>query len=371
MATAPEVLKPEADLKQHSASLEKKELASDVLASIGAAQVQARYAMALKQPRDWNVVRRKVLNDCERPFFADAALYRKPIGSSSVTGLSIRFAEAAQRAMGNIMPERLIIFDDVSKRIVRLAITDLEANVTHYKDIILEKTIERREKKGRNVLGQRLNSKGEVVYIVEATEDDLLTKEAAISSKIERQLTLKILPADIQEEALDVIRETQRQRDKADPQAAKNRVIDAFDDLGVRVADLKEFLGTDSLDSIQPKDLADLRAIYTAIHEGETNWREVMDARRAARGQKTEGDKPSASSAAAKAKEAAKTAAAGVSNKDKEPSESDPSQGARDAEKSSETSAQEAGRATSAAADTKPSTQTQAKSEQQGGDENW
>jgi hypothetical protein len=100
------------------------------------------------------------------------------------------------------MPERLMIYDDATKRIVRMAITDLEANVTHFKDIVLEKTVERKDKKGRAVLSQRMNSYGDVVYLVEATEDELLTKEAAITSKIERMLTLKILPADIQEEAI-------------------------------------------------------------------------------------------------------------------------------------------------------------------------
>jgi hypothetical protein len=318
-----------ADTKQ-SAALEKRELASDVLAAQGRAQVQARYLVARQNPRDWDQVRQRLLRDCDRPFFADAALYSKPMGNSKVTGLSIRFAEAAQRAMGNIMPERLMIYDDATKRIVRMAITDLEANVTHFKDIVLEKTVERKDKKGRAVLSQRMNSYGDVVYLVEATEDELLTKEAAITSKIERMLTLKILPADIQEEAIDAVRNTQRKRDKEDPQAAKNKLIDAFDELGVRVPDLKAFLGADSLDNLQPKDLEQLRAVYTAIKEGETNWREVMEQRNAARGTKapeagaqpTTGNKAKAAAARAAAnREAAKPR---TQTEFQEPSAADP-----------------------------------------------
>ena len=295
------------ELSQQPMALEKRELASDVLASMARAQVQARYIVAQGRPRDWDVVRQRILKDCERPSFAETAWYRKPQGNGTVDGLSIRFAESAQRAMGNLMPERPVIYDDATKRIVRVTMTDLESNVTHFKDLILEKTVERKNSKGRKVLAQRLNSYGEAVYIVEATEDELLTKESAISSKIERQLTLKILPGDIQDEAKRAIRETLNKADKADPNAAKNRIVDAFDDLGVRVNDLKAFLGVDTLDAIQPNDIKQLREIYTAIKEGETNWREVIEARNEARGTKA-GEQPATGTSgksADKVKEAA------------------------------------------------------------------
>jgi len=271
---------------QKTAPQGEHETAGQVLAEQAKALVQARYIIALQRQRDWDQVRQRILRDCERPSFAEVAVYKKPIGSSSVSGLSVRFAEAAQRAIGNIMPERTIVFDDATRRIVRLGLTDLEANVTHYKDLILEKTVERRNAKGRNVLTQRMNSSGEMVYVVEATEDELLTKEASISAKIERQLTLKILPGDIQDEALRAIRHTQEKADKADPDAAKKRLIDAFEDLGIRVPDLKAFLGAESLDALQPSDLKQLREVYTAVKEGETTWRDVMEQRATARGTK-------------------------------------------------------------------------------------
>jgi hypothetical protein len=268
------------------AALEQHETAGQVLAEQAKALVQARYIMAVQRPRDWDLVRQKILKDCERPGFAEAATYKKPIGRGTVSGLSIRFAESARRSMGNIEINRTIVYDDATKRVVRLSVTDLESNNPDYKDITLEKTVERRDNKGRRTLAQRLNSTGEMVYLVEATEDELLTKESAISSKIERQLTLKILPGDIQDEALRTIRHTQEKADKADPDAAKKRLVDAFEDLGIRVPDLKAFLGDVSLDAIQPSDLKQLREVYTAIKEGETTWRDVMEQRATARGGK-------------------------------------------------------------------------------------
>jgi hypothetical protein len=278
------------ELQQQPQITEKRELASDVLAAQARAHVQARYIVANTPAnrRDWDHVRQRILKDCDRSSFAETAIFKKPMGGSTVTGLSIRFAEAAQRAMGNLMPERTIVYDDAQKRIIRIAMTDLESNVTHYKDLIIDKTVERKSPKGRTVISQRINSYGEPVYIVEATEDELLTKESSISSKVERQLTLKILPGDIQDEALRAIRHTQDKADKADPDASKKRLVDSFEDLGIRVPDLKLFLGVDSLDSLQPADLKQLREIYTAIKEGETNWREMMEQREAARGKKAE-----------------------------------------------------------------------------------
>jgi hypothetical protein len=265
-------------------ALVRRETAADVLAASAKALVQARYIVAYQHPRDWDEVRQRILKDCERPIFAETAIYSKPMGGSNVQGLSVRFAESAQRAMTNLLPERTCIYDDAEKRIVRVTMTDLEANVTHSKDLILEKRIERKNSKGRTVISQRLNSYGETVYIVEATEDELLVKESALSSKVERQLTLKLLPGDIQEEAIRAIRETQKRADKADPDAAKKRLIDSFDELGVKAGELKSYLELQSLDSMQPADIKRLREIYAAMKEGEATWRQFVEQKESAKG---------------------------------------------------------------------------------------
>jgi len=62
MASEPEVMAPES-AETTNASLEKRELASDVLAAQGRAQVQARYLVAKQNPRDWDQVRQRLLRD--------------------------------------------------------------------------------------------------------------------------------------------------------------------------------------------------------------------------------------------------------------------------------------------------------------------
>jgi hypothetical protein len=285
------------------------ETSAQVLAEQAKAAVQARYIMAMKNPRDWDVVRQRLLKECERPSFAVVARYSKPVGAGTVSGPSIRFVEAALKVMGNVMPEQVVLYDDRQKRIIRVTVTDLESNLTYSKEILIDKTVERKHlKPGQTPLGSRINSRGERVYLVEATEDEMLNKEAALTSKALRQLGLRIVPGDLIDECMETVLATVRRKATQDPDAEKKAIIDAFADLGVRVTDLKEYLGVDSLETLTPKDLANLRAVYQALRDGETNWREIMEQREAVRGMVREEGASSGSSRASAVLEALKEA---------------------------------------------------------------
>lgn len=261
------------------------ETAAHVLAEQAKAVVQARYLVAAGRPRDWDQVRQALLRECDRSSFAEAAMYRKPIGGAAVSGLSIRFAEAALRIMGNVLPEAQVIYDDSEKRIVRVTVTDLEANLTYSKDILLGKTVERSGvKEGQEVLGARTNSYGKPVFIVRATEDDLAIKEAAALSKTIRQNGLRLIPGDLLDECEARIKETAAKRARADPDAERKRIVDAFGALGVRAAALKAYAGA-ALEALSPEELAGLREVYQGIKQGETNWSDVMGARQKTRGE--------------------------------------------------------------------------------------
>jgi hypothetical protein len=259
------------------------ETSSVALAEQAKAAVSARYIMALQRPRDLMIVRQKLLADCKRPLFAEAAIYNKPVGDG-VKGPSIRFAEAAARAMGNILAEVTAIYDDVQKRIVRVSVTDLEANITYPKDVTIEKTIERSSPPpGRKILGTRKNSKGRDVFIIEATSDEILDKENALCSKAMRSCLLRVIPGDLQEEAIEQCYETRRGEVKKDPALALKKLVDAFGDLGIKATQLAEYFGH-SLEEITPEEIDSARSMYHALKDKETTWAEVMDAIRAERG---------------------------------------------------------------------------------------
>lgn len=251
------------------------ETASAAAAAQAQAMVQARYVVALQRPRDWDEVRVRLLAECKRPGFAEVAWFRKPVGEG-VEGFSIRFAEAAIRCMGNLLPEAPVIYDDDERRIVRVLVTDLESNVTYTKDIVVNKTVERRSlRKGQEALAIRTNSQGQPTYIVRATEDDMLAKEGSAVSKATRTLALRILPGDIQDECKRLILDARRGEAVRDPAAARKKVADAFAELGILPAALKQYLGHE-LASCSPAELEDLRAAWSAIKNGETTWAEIV-----------------------------------------------------------------------------------------------
>ena len=240
------------------------------------AQVQARYTLAISKPRDLDQVRQRILKECRRPGFAEVAMYSKPVGRSKIEGLSIRFAEMAQRNMTNIAADSMVIYEDRTQRIVRVTVTDVEANVPLSVDVTVSKTVERSSHNDREVLGTRQNSSGRTTYIVACTDDELLVKQNALLSKAKRNLILALLPGDIADEAKQVAIETQRDRDKQDPDTQRRRVFDAFAEIGITPPEIKEYLGREA----GPADLPELRGLYQALKQGEIRWRDLMDEKR-------------------------------------------------------------------------------------------
>lgn len=303
------------------------ETSSTAIAAQAKAAVEARYVLALRRPRNLDVVRVSILKECKRPRFAEVARYRKPIGGGKIEGWSIRFAESALRCYGNAYPEITTVYDDAEKRIVRVSLTDLESNTTWSKDVVIEKTVERRQvKPGMEVLGSRQNSGGQTVYIVKSTDDDLLNKENSLVSKAIRNHILRIIPGDLLDEALEQVTATLKEGAKADPDAARKKLVDAFTSVGVPPDALANYVGHE-LGHLQPAELDDLRAIYAALVEGETNWRQVMDAKVAASGQESGEvkDQPAAQTKTealkAKLKKGKEQAPAAAANADEPPAD--------------------------------------------------
>lgn len=258
------------------AAMSASENAAIAMAAQQKAMVEARYKMALARPRDLDRVRQNMLKDAKRPSFAAVAIYHKPVGKG-VEGPSIRFVEAAIRNMTNILTETATVSEDDERRVIRVAVSDLETNTYFSQDVTVTKTVERNKlPQGEKPIRVRTNSKGQPVYILHGTDDDILNKQNALISKAVRTLGLRLIPGDLVDEALWYVRQTMATQDAQNPDAAKNRIIDAFAMLGVGVENLKEYLGHE-LSSITPNELQTLRSIYSAIKDGETSWKAVMD----------------------------------------------------------------------------------------------
>ena len=284
-------------------SIERRgEQSSTALAAAAQAEVQARYLVALQRPRSMDDVRVRLLRECERPGFADRAIYSLPRGDkpgritgahNRIEGLTVRFAEAAIRLSGNIMQQTRVVYDDDFKRQINVSVSDLETNAVYSTDLLVDKTTERKNDNGRVVLAKRTNSAGALIYIVQATDEELAQKIANLVSKTFRTLGLRLVPADILEECEDRIIDTQRRKDATDPDAARKKISDAFAKLGVLPSDLNQYLRHD-VASCSPAEIADMRALHNAIRDGETTWAQAISDKDTP----TEGETPKTSRAA-------------------------------------------------------------------------
>lgn len=289
------------------------ETATTAIAAQARALVEARFVMAMRRPRDLDMVRAKLLRACERVGFAGSATekvwgsawFSKPLSKGdAIEGFSIRFAEEAARALGNIDCTVTPIYDDQERRIVSVVVMDLESNTAFPQSIVFDKTVERKFlKRGQEAKAMRVNSYGDTVYIVEATDDEVLVKQNALVSKAMRNGILRVLPGDIQAECRARILAIREGDAAKDPDKVRREVNDAFATLNVLPAMLKDFLGHD-LGTATPSELADLRDLFKSLRDGETDWARVMGEVRASRGEAPSAtDEPEAKTLASVTKE--------------------------------------------------------------------
>lgn len=250
--------------------------ASEMVAAQTESEVKAGFALAQMNKRNEEDSRVGILRACGNPIFAEKAVYKKPIGGTFIRGLSIRFAEEMIRNWRNIKIIQTVIFDSARVRIVRVICYDLEANIPYSEDIIIEKTVERKSAKGREVVGERLNSYDEKVSIVIATEDEVKVKQAAQVSKAIRNNSLRLIPSHILDEARRRCDETATSKVASDPMISLRKILDSFSKLGITPSDVEKY-SEKPAQQLRPEDIADLQQVYNAIKDGETTWAKVME----------------------------------------------------------------------------------------------
>lgn len=256
-----------------------QETATAQSAAMAKAEVEARYVMAKRFPRDPDVVRQALLRECARPTFAAVARYVLPRAGQQIRGPSIRFAEAARRLSGNMASFVSTIFQNDEQQIMRVATVDFETNAIDVEEVVVPRYKEARNpRKGDEVVGARTNSSGETVYRVRTTDDDHRIKRRAETQRAKRNGILALLPGDLIDECMDAVAKTNASAAAKDPDAYRKQVLDSFGSINVPVAELRDYLGHD-LGQASPAEMAELGAIYQTIRAGEANWRECLAAK--------------------------------------------------------------------------------------------
>lgn len=240
-------------------------------------EIQAGYIMAMRNPRNEANALVAIVQTCRNPRFAAKAMYAKPVSGKDVIGPSIRLAEEMCRQWGNMDMQLFTVYEDDFKRIVRVVVKDLQTNTRYAQEVPIEKTIERKSKFKRegDLIRERTNTQGDRIFVLRATEDELQTKQAAGASKAIRNNILRLIPDHIQQEAIEVVNETKRNKVQADPEGEKRKIMNRFGALGVKPSDMEEYLDH-PVEQISVDELADLGAIVTTIENGEAKWSDYL-----------------------------------------------------------------------------------------------
>lgn len=252
-----------------------------VLATRAAKEVEARMLFARRFPREYMVYRRKILEACKRPAFADAGIYEVPRGGKQIEGLSIRFAEECARHYGNIDVSSMVVSESDEDRTIECSVVDLETNFPWRQSVVIAKTVERKSvQRGDEVLRKRQNSKGEQVFIVRANAEQVFMEQNRLLSKTIRNLILNHIPSDIKEEARDIMESTLKSEVDNDIVGARKRIVDGFYRRGVTPGMLAEFLGK-QIEDANSAELNTLNKIGKGIDQGESTWDEIIREKRA------------------------------------------------------------------------------------------
>ena len=213
------------------------------------AEVQAALFIARTNPRDQKRAMDRILNACCRPSLAESAIYAYARGGSSITGPSIRLAEAVAQQWGNMQFGIRELSNNGGKSEVQAFAWDVETNTR--REITFTVPHIRHTKKGS--------------YKLEDPRDiyELVANQGA---RRLRACILAVVPGDVVEAAVNQCQITLQSHTDVTPDGIK-KLIEAFEPLNVTKAQIEKFCQCRA-EAIKPAQIVRLRSIYTSLRDG-------------------------------------------------------------------------------------------------------
>lgn len=234
------------------------ELAPTAAAAEKQFEIQSAIVLAKKYPRDEDAAFTKLMKACGRTSFAEEAEYSFPRGNQTVRGASVNLAREAARVWGNVRYGLTILRDDAGSRQIQGWAWDLETNTKISSEDDFQKLIFR---KGKGW--------------VPPDERDLRELTNRRGAILVRNCILQVVPKDLIEDARAKCNETLRATAAKDPDGARKKILLAFSELNVTPEMLAAYLGHPLAQS-SPAEIADLRAVYKSIADGNTTWADYV-----------------------------------------------------------------------------------------------
>lgn len=226
------------------------------------AEVQAAMMIARMNPRDQRTAMDRILNACTRPSLAEAAVYSYAKGGTSITGPSIRLAEAMAQNWGNMQFGMRELSQANGESTVQAYAWDVETNTR--REIVFQVPHLRHTKKG----SYKIEDPREIYELV-----------ANQGARRLRACILAVIPGDVTEAAVAQCDATLNAKADTGPQAVAN-LVKAFAEYGVGKEQIEKRIQR-RLDAIQPAQIVSLRKIFVSLKEGMSKpdeWFEAVNA---------------------------------------------------------------------------------------------
>lgn len=238
-----------------------RELSTASQAAMAQHEVQSAITVAIRFPRNEDEAFGRLMKSCSRATFADKSIYSFPRGGSNIEGPSSHLAREAARIWGNIRYGFEVVGDDDENIHLRGFAWDMQTNSKATQDARFRKLVQRKR-----------GGKTEWVKPDDRDLRELINKHGAIA---ERNCILKIIPADLVEEAMAAATATLEKGAATDIDGERKKIIAAFATLNISVADLEAYLGK-PLKHATPAQVTQLRGVYKSIKDGNTSWHEYI-----------------------------------------------------------------------------------------------
>lgn len=213
------------------------------------AEVQASMVIAKRFPRNPIEAMDKILQACTRPTLADGALYSYSRGGTDVTGPSIRLAEVAAQAWGNVSFGVRELEQRDGESTVEAFAWDMETNTRQVK--VFQVAHERHTKRGVT----KLNDPRDIYELI-----------ANQGARRLRSCILSVIPGDVIESAVKQCEETLHANADVSPDGIK-KLAEAFAKLGVSKEQIEARIQR-RLETIRPAQVVQLRKIYASMNDG-------------------------------------------------------------------------------------------------------
>lgn len=226
------------------------QVTGDVATTRAAQEVQAAMVVAKKFPRDTVQASHRITMACRRVALAEVAAYAYPRGGTTVTGPSIRLAEALAQNWGNLDFGIIELEQRNGESTVMAYAWDLETNTRQTKIF----TVPHERKAGKEI--KALSDPRDIYELV-----------ANQGARRLRSCILGIIPGDIVESAMSECERTLKSGNKEPLIDRVKKMVTAFSEYSVTQGMIEARLGH-KVEAATEQEVVNLRKIFTSIKDG-------------------------------------------------------------------------------------------------------